>query len=51
MSEKLNEGLREANSLLKSIKGAVSATRDATARIEGDQREIWARLEKLERES
>jgi hypothetical protein len=46
-----NEGLRKADSLLKAIKGAVSAAAGATARIESDQREIKVRLEKLERES
>jgi hypothetical protein len=44
-----NEGFRKADSLLKTIKGAVSAAAGATARIESDQREIKARL--LERES
>lgn len=51
MPEKLNEGLAKVDSLLKTVKGVVSAARGAMARIEADQREIRARLEKLEREA
>lgn len=50
MPKNLNERLAKADTFLKLISAAVSATRGATARIEGDQREIKARMEKLERE-